>query len=63
MLGAARDLEEGRAPPWAMKPEAYRVRSGTFVAPDETPFEAVMTRRFGHPSGRIDLAPEAVAAE
>ena len=63
MLRAARDLEEGRAPRWAMSPAAYRVRSGTFVAPDAASFETVMTRRFGHPSGRFDLAPTPVAAE
>ena len=41
-------------------PAAYRVRSGAIVAPAELPFSEVMVRRFGHPSGRFDLAVEQV---
>ncbi|HLY78783.1 MAG TPA: Rieske 2Fe-2S domain-containing protein [Caulobacteraceae bacterium] len=64
MLGAARDLAAGTAPASATNPEAYRVRSGTIVTPDALPFDAVMTRRFGHPEGRFDLTDaQAVAAE
>jgi hypothetical protein len=32
------------------------------VAPSELAFDEVMTRRFGHPKGRFDLAPEHQAA-
>jgi hypothetical protein len=52
MLEAARDLKAGAAPPAAMNPAAYRVRSGSIVAPNTLEFDAVMTRRFGHPRGR-----------
>jgi phthalate 4,5-dioxygenase len=62
MLGAAQDLALGKAPASAHRPAAYRVRSGTCVAPDGLAFDAVMTRRFGHPDGRFDLE-QAVAAE
>jgi phenylpropionate dioxygenase-like ring-hydroxylating dioxygenase large terminal subunit len=64
MLGAARDLEAGASPAWAMKPEAYRVRSGAIVTPEALAFDEVMVRRFGHPAGRFDLAGQpAEAAE
>ena len=63
MLEAARDLAAGKAPQAAMNPAAYRVRSGLIVAPSALPFNEVMTRRFGHPRGRFDLAPEHAAAE
>ena len=62
MLEAARDLAAGKPPAAAMNPEAYRVRSGLIVAPDDVPFDEVMTRRFGHPTGRFDLAPKHAAA-
>ena len=63
MLKAAGDLEAGKAPAAATSPAAYRVRSGLVVTPEALPFDQVMTRRFGHPKGRFDLAPEPVAAE
>jgi hypothetical protein len=63
MLGAARDLAEGKPPAAATQPQAYRVRSGLIVAPETLPFDAVMTRRFGHPAGRFDLTAPAAAAE
>ena len=55
MLEAARDLEAGKAPVAAMNPAAYRVRSGSIVAPSTLEFDVVMTRRFGHSKGRSDL--------
>ena len=64
MLGAARDLAAGKPPEAPMNPAAYRVRSGLIVAPTGLAFDAVMTRRFGHPKGRFDLVSgQAVAAE
>ncbi|HEY3799523.1 MAG TPA: Rieske 2Fe-2S domain-containing protein [Caulobacteraceae bacterium] len=64
MLKAARELaHSGAAPAAALNPAAYRVRSGLIVAPNATPFDQVMTARFGHPTGRWDLTTEAVAAE
>jgi len=62
MLRAARELAAGTAPKSATNPTAYRVRSGLIVTPDELCFADVMTRRFGHPSGRFDLAREPAAA-
>ena len=62
MLEAARDLAAGKAPEAAMNPAAYRVRSGLIVAPSALPFDEVMTRRFGHSTGRFDLAPAHAAA-
>ena len=62
MLGAARDLADGRPPPAAANPAAYRVRSGGIVTPSALPFDQVMTRRFGHPMGRFDLAGQHDAA-
>ena len=63
MLKAAAELEAGVEPAAAMNPAAYRVRSGLVVTPETLPFDAVMTRRFGHPKGRFDLAEPAAAAE
>ncbi|HLZ83377.1 MAG TPA: Rieske 2Fe-2S domain-containing protein [Caulobacteraceae bacterium] len=62
MLEAARDLAAGKPPPAAANPAAYRVRSGLIVTPGALPFDEVMTRRFGHPTGRFDLAPAHAAA-
>jgi phenylpropionate dioxygenase-like ring-hydroxylating dioxygenase large terminal subunit len=62
MLGAARDLVAGTAPASAMNAAAYRVRSGLVVTPDALPFDAVMVHRFGHPTGRFDLAAQPAAA-
>jgi phenylpropionate dioxygenase-like ring-hydroxylating dioxygenase large terminal subunit len=62
MLDAARDLAAGKAPEAAMNPAAYRVRSGSIVAPGTVAFDEVMTRRFGHREGRFDLAREHQAA-
>jgi hypothetical protein len=61
MLEAARDLAAGQPPAAAHLPSAYRVRSGAIVAPAGLPFAEVMMRRFGHPSGRFDLAAERTA--
>ena len=62
MLRAAGELAAGTAPKSAAKPAAYRVRSGSIVTPDGLSFADVMTRRFGHPSGRFDLAHAPAAA-
>jgi phenylpropionate dioxygenase-like ring-hydroxylating dioxygenase large terminal subunit len=62
MLKSAAALAAGTPPPAAMNPAAYRVRSGLDTAPDTLPFDAVMTRRFGHPLGRFDLTEAPLAA-
>ena len=62
MLKAARQLAAGTAPDSAAHPAAYRVRSGLVVTPDALPFDAVMVHRFGHPTGRFDLAAQPAAA-
>ena len=46
-LAAARDVAAGATPPGAAAPDAYRVRSGDFVAPAHLPAEEVAERRFG----------------
>jgi phenylpropionate dioxygenase-like ring-hydroxylating dioxygenase large terminal subunit len=61
MLAAARDLAEGKPPPAATNPAAYRVRSGAIVTPSGLPFDEVMRRRFGHPHGRFDHGCDAAA--
>lgn len=52
VLEAAKGLVEGVEPPWAARPEAYRVRAGGIVAGEALSFEAVMRDRFGDPLGR-----------
>lgn len=60
MLEAAKGLQAGEPPAAAVEPEAYRVRAGGIVAPEDLPFEEVMQRRFGDEIGRIpeeEIAP------
>ncbi|MDB5858160.1 MAG: ring-hydroxylating oxygenase subunit alpha [Ramlibacter sp.] len=53
ILEAARDLAAGNAPPAAMQPAAYHVRSGSAIAPSSQTLEEVMVNRFGHPHGWV----------
>ncbi len=53
MLEGVRDLQAGRPPAAAARPEAYRVRSGGAVEPTSLSFEEVMLKRFGSVSGRV----------
>ena len=52
--------EELAQAPWCA--EAYRLRSGSWMASPETPFEEVMRQRFGDVHGRV-RGPQAVAAQ
>ena len=51
VLQAARDLANGKEPPQAAVPAAYRVRSGGLVADRAKTLAEVMVERFGEPSG------------
>lgn len=62
ILAGAKALAEGTEPqaPWCA--DAYRLRSGSWLAPPETSLEDVMRQRFGDPIGRVRM-PGAVAAQ
>jgi phenylpropionate dioxygenase-like ring-hydroxylating dioxygenase large terminal subunit len=53
MLDAAKALAEGREPKAPWHHQSYRLRSGSWIAAEGVPFEAVMTERFGDPIGRV----------
>ncbi|MBL8673455.1 MAG: Rieske 2Fe-2S domain-containing protein [Rhodospirillales bacterium] len=53
MAGARALRERGEAPPAAALPEAYTLRSGSWTAPEGTPFTTVMDQRFGDPVARV----------
>jgi len=61
VMGGARSLLAGQAPAAADKPEAYRLRSGSWVAAEGVPFEAVMQERFGDPIGKAPATGEQFA--
>jgi len=61
VMGGARSLLAGQAPAAADKPEAYRLRSGSWVAAEGVPFEAVMQERFGDPIGKAPATGERFA--
>jgi phenylpropionate dioxygenase-like ring-hydroxylating dioxygenase large terminal subunit len=53
MLEAAKALAAGREPAAPWRHDAYRLRSGSWVAAEGVPFEQVMRERFGDPIGRV----------
>lgn len=53
MLAGAKELAGGVEPQAPGRPQAYRLRSGSWLASEGTPFEQVMLERFGDPVGRI----------
>ena len=61
VMGGARSLLAGQAPAAADKPEAYRLRSGSWVAAEGVPFDAVMQERFGDPIGKAPATGERFA--
>ena len=63
VMGGARSLQAGQAPAAADKPEAYRLRSGSWVAAEGVPFEAVMQERFGDPVGKAPATRDRVATQ
>jgi len=53
VLRGATALAEGQEPEAPWRHQDYRLRSGSYVAPPEMPFDEVMRRRFGDPIGRV----------
>ena len=53
MLAGAKALADGVEPQAPDRPQAYRLRSGSWFASEGIPFEQVMLERFGDPVGRI----------
>ena len=60
VLGGANDLAHGKSPQVASQPDAYRMRSGSWVADRMLAFPDVMRQRFADQTG---LAPVAAAGE
>ena len=58
ILDAVRGLRQGIEPPAASRPEAYRVRSGGAIAPDDGDVADMLIERFGNTTGRIDDAAD-----
>jgi hypothetical protein len=56
VMSGARALQAGHPPEAANRPEAYRLRSGSWVATDGISFEAVMQERFGDPVGKAPVS-------
>jgi nitrite reductase/ring-hydroxylating ferredoxin subunit len=61
MLEAVKAVRDGRTPPGADDPEAYHVRGGGTIAPEEADFDSVMRQRFGDEFGRVQ-PPATLAA-
>lgn len=58
MLSQARALAEaGREPEAPMLPDAYRLRSGSWFAAPDMPFDRVMIERFGDRAGLVTQIP------
>ncbi len=53
MLGGAKALAAGEEPVAPLRHQAYRLRSGSWIAAEGVPFEQVMRERFGDPVGRV----------
>lgn len=53
MIAGVRSLTDGVEPKAPWRHEAYKLRSGSWVAAEGTPFEAIMQERFGNPYGRV----------
>jgi phenylpropionate dioxygenase-like ring-hydroxylating dioxygenase large terminal subunit len=56
VMGGAQALQAGHPPEAPGKPAAYRLRSGSWIAPRDQAFDQVMLARFGDAVG---MAPEA----
>jgi hypothetical protein len=56
ILDAVRALQQGESPTAARHPNAYRVRGGGAIAPEDMPFAEVMRARFGHEHGWVSAA-------
>jgi phthalate 4,5-dioxygenase oxygenase subunit len=53
VLGGAKALQQGTEPQAPHKPEAYKLRSGSWFAAEGVSFEQVMLERFGDTVGRV----------
>ncbi|MCY1548824.1 hypothetical protein D9M68_849580 [compost metagenome] len=56
VLAGAKALANGDPPQAPLLHESYRLRSGSWVANEGTPFEEIMKERFGDPTGRMPAA-------
>ena len=56
MLAGAKALADGNPPQAPWHHESYRLRSGSWIASEGTPFEEIMKERFGDPVGRVQAA-------
>jgi hypothetical protein len=54
VLTGARALRDGTEPQAPWRASAYRLRSGSWICPRDTPFEQVMLERFRHRHGWVD---------
>lgn len=57
VMGGARALARGDEPQAPWRHESYQLRSGSWVAEEGTPFEAIMEERFGDRTGRVSREP------
>ena len=57
LMAGARALAQGEEPQAPWRHESYRLRSGSWVAEEGTPFEAIMEERFGDRTGRVSREP------
>jgi phenylpropionate dioxygenase-like ring-hydroxylating dioxygenase large terminal subunit len=53
LLAGAKALAQGTEPEAPWRAAAYRMRSGSWIAGADVPFEEVMRQRFGDPLGRV----------
>lgn len=53
VLGGVKALTGGTEPAAARRPDAYRLRSGSWIADTSAPFENVMAERFGNAVGHV----------
>src|SRR3546814_15885191 len=56
MLAGAKDLANGNPPRAPWHHENYRLRSGSWIASEGTPFAEIMKERFGDPVERCQAA-------
>jgi phenylpropionate dioxygenase-like ring-hydroxylating dioxygenase large terminal subunit len=53
VMGGAKALAEGQEPEAPWRHDAFRLRSGSWIAAEGVSFEQVMMERFGDPLGRV----------
>jgi len=55
VLAGAKALTDGKLPQAPWRHESYRLRSGSWIADENSPFEAIMQERFGNPTGQVQV--------